>query len=92
MKTNKPKGKRTIVLSKAKKLTDLKEKPKPAGFEVLTTDGEIKEEKVEIIADDQTSEPLQKKVTTLYILLNIFFHNVTFRNGRYQIYVLNQIY
>lgn len=66
LKTNKPKGKKTIVLSKARKLTDLrKEKLKPAGFEVQTADGEIKEEKVDIIENDQKGEPPQKKVVIL---------------------------
>ncbi|KAJ8926039.1 hypothetical protein NQ315_009894 [Exocentrus adspersus] len=64
LKTNKPKGKKAIVLSKAKKLTDVrKEKMVPAGFEVQTADGEIKEEKVEvkIEADVDLEEPRHKK-------------------------------
>ncbi|XP_018563361.1 RRP15-like protein isoform X2 [Anoplophora glabripennis] len=66
LKTNKPKGKKTIVLSKAKKLTDLrKEKSKPAGFEVQTVSGEVKEEKVDITENVLTEEPPQKKRRTL---------------------------
>lgn len=65
LKTNKPKGKKTLVLSKAKKLTDLrKTQTKDAGFEVQAQDGEIKREEIVTEIDDEndTEQPLRKKV------------------------------
>lgn len=65
LKTNKPKGKKTLVLSKAKKLTDVKkEKPKDPEFQI---DGETKEEKpdpLELLdaVKEDPDEPLRKKV------------------------------
>lgn len=68
LKTNKPKGKKTIVLSKAKKLTDLRKGiSKPAGFEVQTVEGEIKEEKIEVAENGLVEEPPQKKVNMFYL-------------------------
>lgn len=47
LKTNKPKKKKTLVLSKAKKLNDpVKAKPKPVGFQVEKEDGAITEEQI----------------------------------------------
>lgn len=67
LKTNKPKGKKTLVLSKAKKLTDVKKtKVKLAGFEVATVDGEFKEEK---ISDDETSDEDQPRKVDYFLLL-----------------------
>lgn len=66
MKTNKPKSKKTLVLSKAKKLTDVKkEKKQEPGFEI---EGEIKEEKpdpLEALDKVKTDpdEPPRKKVS-----------------------------
>ncbi|EFA07263.2 RRP15-like protein [Tribolium castaneum] len=61
LKTNKPKGKKTLVLSKAKKLTDVKrKKTKPAGFEVATAEGDVKQEELEV-EDDETSEQAIKR-------------------------------
>ncbi|XP_023029582.2 RRP15-like protein [Leptinotarsa decemlineata] len=55
----KTKGK-TPVLSKAKKLTDLKKvKVQPAGFEIQTPDGEVKKETVE--DNTVSAEPPRKK-------------------------------
>ncbi|CAH0550542.1 unnamed protein product [Brassicogethes aeneus] len=62
LKTNKPKGKKTLVLSKAKKINDVKKKAKPAGFEVETSKGDIKEEQIEPDSDDEDDkQPLRKK-------------------------------
>lgn len=63
LKTNKPKGKKTLVLSKAKKLTDLKrkapEKDVDPGFEI---EGEIQEEKPEPeIKEEKVIGPPRKK-------------------------------
>ncbi|XP_044729799.1 RRP15-like protein [Chrysoperla carnea] len=63
LKTNKPKGKKTLVLSKAKKLTDLKrkvpEKDEDPGFEI---EGEVKEEKPEPeIKEEKVVGPPRKK-------------------------------
>lgn len=46
LKTNKPKRKRTLVLSKAKKLSEVKRKPtvKELGYEVAGKDGEVHKE------------------------------------------------
>lgn len=64
LKTKKPKGKKTLVLSKAKKLSDVKiKKPTEVGFQI---DGEIKEEKPDPSALDkikeEPDEPAKKKV------------------------------
>jgi hypothetical protein len=62
LKSNKPKGKKTLVLSRAKKLTDLKKtKTKSAGFEVATADGTVKEEQVEVENKEISQEPARKK-------------------------------
>ncbi|XP_044263911.1 RRP15-like protein [Tribolium madens] len=61
LKTNKPKGKKTLVLSKAKKLTDVKRKKTvPTGFEVATADGDVKQEEIEV-EDNETSEQSIKR-------------------------------
>ncbi|XP_044746989.1 RRP15-like protein [Coccinella septempunctata] len=44
---SKPKANKPLVLSKAKKLTEVKPKPKEAGFEVVLDDGNVKKELVE---------------------------------------------
>ncbi|KAI4469130.1 rrp15-like protein [Holotrichia oblita] len=55
LKTNKPKGKKTLVLSKGKKLTGtVKKKPQKLEFEVEATDGEIKRDVV--IEEDENKE------------------------------------
>ncbi|KAF2901429.1 hypothetical protein ILUMI_04753 [Ignelater luminosus] len=64
LKTNKPKGKKTLVLSKAKKLTNVRKiQTKDVGFEVQAQDGEIKQEQVvtEVDDEDNIKEPLRKK-------------------------------
>jgi len=78
LKTNKPKGKKTLVLSKAKKLTDVrKTKLKDAGFEVQAEDGKIKREQIEepeLSDEDETEHPLRKKrkeLPTLRVKPNI---------------------
>lgn len=64
LKTKKPKNKRTLVLSKAKKLTDVvkKEKPEDVGFQI---DGEIKETKLDVEQltklIEKSDEPSRKK-------------------------------
>ncbi|KAG5872416.1 hypothetical protein JTB14_013661 [Gonioctena quinquepunctata] len=56
----KQKGK-TLVLSKAKKLTDpRKVQPKPVGFEVETPEGEVKKEVI-VEGDIKSEEPPRKK-------------------------------
>ncbi|RZB45751.1 Rrp15p domain containing protein [Asbolus verrucosus] len=61
LKINKPKGKKTVVLSKAKKLTDVKwQKSKLVTFQIATADGEVKEEKIEL-EDKKTEERPSKK-------------------------------
>ncbi|XP_066992187.2 RRP15-like protein isoform X2 [Anabrus simplex] len=61
LKTKKPKGKKTIVLSKAKKLNMIKEKAAVVtpGFEI---EGEIKEEKPDITAISVMEQSNQKNV------------------------------
>lgn len=65
LKTNKPKHKKTLVLSKAKKLNDIKRsETKPAGFQVETVDGKVRDEKIEInteLTEEQTEPPKKKK-------------------------------
>ncbi|KAF5304503.1 hypothetical protein FQR65_LT18861 [Abscondita terminalis] len=70
LKTNKPKGKKTVVLSKAKKITNVKKlKVKHADFEVETKDGEIKREEVlESDEDDESEKPIRKKKKELRVL------------------------
>lgn len=72
LKTNKPKGKKSIVLSKAKKLTDVKEKPKPAGYEVETETGEVKEEKIDpldLLEKKLEAEPTRKRVSRILFIV-----------------------
>lgn len=65
LKSKKPKKKKTLVLSKAKKLTDLpKVQIKPVGFQVETTDGDIKEETIEV--KPETDLKLVKKKVLLF--------------------------
>lgn len=67
LKANKPKGKRSLVLSKAKKLTDVKEKPKLLGYEVETKDGTVKEEKtdaLEELVEKLNEQPPKKRVSS----------------------------
>ncbi|XP_045473174.1 RRP15-like protein [Harmonia axyridis] len=56
---SKPKPNKPLVLSKAKKLTDVKAKPKESEFEVVQEDGEIKKELVE---DKPVEEKKETKV------------------------------
>lgn len=60
LKTKRPKGKKTLVLSKAKKLTDvvIREKAPEIGFQI---DGEIKEEKPDIKLLLEAEEPPKKR-------------------------------
>lgn len=63
LRSNKPKKKKSLVLSKAKKLTDIpKTQLKPAGFEVETAEGDVKEEKIELNTE-VAEKPLKKKVS-----------------------------
>ncbi|KAJ3647622.1 hypothetical protein Zmor_019489 [Zophobas morio] len=76
LKTNKPKGKKTLVLSKAKKLTDTKKtKTKSAGFEVATADGDVKEEQVEVederIEETQPRKKRKKELPNLRVKPNV---------------------
>lgn len=72
LKTKKPKKKKTLVLSKAKKLTDVsKVQTKPAGFQVETVEGDIKEEKIELKTETDL-KPIKKKVNSINFFLNIF--------------------
>lgn len=51
-----------MVLSKAKKLTDpAKPQARPVGFQVETTDGEIKEEKIEVSSESEVKH-IKRKV------------------------------
>lgn len=62
LKSKKPKKKKTLVLSKAKKLTDIpKVQIKPVGFQVETTEGDIKEETIEVKTDTDLKS-VKKKV------------------------------
>ncbi|XP_030766477.1 RRP15-like protein [Sitophilus oryzae] len=55
LNTNKPKGKKSLVLSKAKKLTDVKKtKTKVENFEIATSDGQFKREVTEEIVEEET--------------------------------------
>lgn len=67
LKTNKSKGKKTLVLSKGKKISEAKvKKPQKLEFEVETLDGEIKRDIV-VEKDEDTEEvnklPERKKVS-----------------------------
>lgn len=62
LKSNKPKGKKTLVLSRAKKINDKhKVAPIPAGFQVATTDGIVKEEMIETESKDEEITKVKKK-------------------------------
>lgn len=77
LKTTKPKKKKTLVLSKAKKLTDVNSddnKTKYAGFETITDTGEVKKDVV--VEEKETEEkseeekgPPRKKVSNHEIVL-----------------------
>lgn len=83
--SNKPKNKKTLVLSRAKKLADVVIKPKEEKptFEVIGE--EVKEVKPDIKKDDTSvSEPPPKKkvIFILFIVfsknLSYFYHIITF--------------
>ncbi|KAF5272438.1 hypothetical protein FQA39_LY07906 [Lamprigera yunnana] len=60
LKSSKPKGKKAIVLSKAKKIVDVKKvKVEDAGFEIEAKDGQIKQECIEL--GEEIDEPLRKR-------------------------------
>ncbi|XP_050299794.1 RRP15-like protein [Anthonomus grandis grandis] len=62
LRTNKPKKKKSLVLSKAKKLTDPVVKRKKVGeFEVQTAEGEIKKEEVIVEEKVELEGPQKKK-------------------------------
>lgn len=74
LKTNKPKGKKTLVLSKGKKLTNVKKKPQKLEFEVEGADGEIKREvAVEENVDEEETEAHERRKVILYLFVNFFF-------------------
>lgn len=58
LSTNKPKTKKTLVLSKAKKITKVKTEKRPYDFEI---DGEIKEEKPDPEAVNENIESKKRK-------------------------------
>lgn len=63
LRTKKPKRKKTLVLSKAKKITDVKKKKViGVGFEVETEDGQIKEESIEVEEESKDTIQPRKKV------------------------------
>lgn len=75
LKSNKPKKKKTLVLSKAKKLTDVpKTQTKPVGFQVETAEGEVKEEKIEVKAETDL-KLVKKKVGDLFFSVFILSQN-----------------
>lgn len=63
LKTNKPKRKKTIVLSKAKKLNEVISKPKEevVPFEIAGENGEVKKETIKKETSDQNQITQQKK-------------------------------
>lgn len=61
LKTNKPKKKKTLVLSKAKKLTDPIKKVKTEKYEIATLDGQIKKEQTVVEEKITSSERPPKK-------------------------------
>lgn len=72
LKSNKPKKKKTLVLSKAKKLTDTpRTQTKPVGFQVETAEGEVKEEKIEVKTETDL-KTIKKKVIYFGIPLFLF--------------------
>lgn len=86
LKTNKPKGKKTLILSKAKKhkITKTESEPK-VGFEVIDENGEEKEVIVKKEENVDEEEPVVKKVMYLpkflcayfcFVNFNFFFRNV----------------
>lgn len=72
LKTNKPKGKKTLVLSKAKKLTDIRREPgnKDVGYEVEGNDGEVRKEKVDHAepVDNNLIRHIRKRVIPILII------------------------
>lgn len=67
LKTNRPKHKKTLVLSKAKKLTDIKKsKTEYVGFEIEKEDGARQKEEIEIEKKIEETirkeQPLRKRV------------------------------
>ncbi|XP_066142553.1 RRP15-like protein isoform X2 [Euwallacea fornicatus] len=61
LKTNKPKKKKTLVLSKAKKLTDPVKKVTTEHYEIATTDGQVKKEQTIVEEKRADSENRQKR-------------------------------
>ncbi|KAF7271858.1 RRP15-like protein [Rhynchophorus ferrugineus] len=61
LNTKKPKRKKTLVLSKAKKLTDQKKRKVTEIYEIATADGQIKKEVVEAKEGPKEETKLRKK-------------------------------
>lgn len=74
LKTNKPKKKKTLVLSKAKKLSDPIKKIKREKYEIVTIDGQVKKEQT-VIEEKvlENNKPLKRKreLPTLRVKPNI---------------------
>lgn len=64
---SKPKANKPLILSKAKKLTDVKSKPQETGFEVVLEDGNIKKDVVEekTVEKDGKTRKNEKRVRIL---------------------------
>ncbi|KAL1512680.1 hypothetical protein ABEB36_002236 [Hypothenemus hampei] len=61
LKTNKPKKKKSLVLSKAKKLTDPVKKVRTENYEIATADGQIRKEQTVEESVTETEGPPRKK-------------------------------
>ncbi|XP_063981904.1 RRP15-like protein [Diachasmimorpha longicaudata] len=64
LKTNKPKKKKTLVLSRAKKISEVKPKDEKVDFQIESKEGDIKVEFVEKKATDEVPRDKQKKPRT----------------------------
>lgn len=70
LKSNKPKRKKCLVLSRAKKLTAVKKKESKSvecGFQIQQKDGEITEEKIEAKIEKNLEEIPKKRVINYFL-------------------------
>lgn len=85
LKSNKPKGKKTLILSKAKKHKITVKKEPKADFEVIDEDGEDKKDIViKKEEDNEEEEPVVKKVDYCFYF---FRHYTIFFNFNHLIFI-----
>lgn len=62
LKTNKPKKKKSLVLSKAKKLTDPIKKVTTESYEIATSDGQVRKEQTVVEKSTSVEQPKKRVI------------------------------